>query len=64
MDEWELYDRKKDPLELNNVFNDPDYAEIFKKLQADLINIRKKYKDSDELDRKFIDLYKENGIIK
>jgi len=64
IDEWELYDRKNDPMEMNNVYNDPDYSEIVKKLKVDLVNIRKKYKDSKELDEHFIDLYKEKGIIK
>ncbi len=29
-----LYDRKKDPYQLNNLFNNPDYAEVHKKLEA------------------------------
>ena len=64
VNEWELYDRKKDPLELNNVYYDPEYSEVVEKLKVDLKNIRKKYKDSAELDKHFIDIYKEKGIIK
>ncbi|WP_276166044.1 sulfatase family protein [Zobellia alginiliquefaciens] len=59
VDEWELYDRLKDPKELNNVFDDPEYAETVEELQAKLKELRKKYKDSPELDQKYIDIYKE-----
>ena len=45
IDEWELYDLKKDPDELKNVYNDPEYANIVKKLKAELKQLRKKYKD-------------------
>jgi arylsulfatase A-like enzyme len=59
VDEWELYDRKKDPNEMNNVYDDPAYAEIVVKLKKDLAQLRKKYKDSKELDQKFIKQYEE-----
>ena len=59
VDEWELYDRKKDPNELNNVYNDPEYAEIVEKLHQDLDELRAKYKDSKELDQKYIDMYQD-----
>ncbi|MCB0854402.1 MAG: DUF4976 domain-containing protein, partial [Bacteroidetes bacterium] len=55
--EWELYDRKKDPRELNNVYDDPAYAEVVEKLKQDLQDLRVKYKDSDELDQKYIKQY-------
>jgi len=47
IDEWELYDLRKDPREMKNVFNDPAYAGIVKKLKAELQRLRKKYKDTD-----------------
>ena len=43
-----------------NVYNDPAYADIVKDLKARLAELRVKYKDSEELDQKFIDLYQEN----
>jgi len=46
IDEWELYDLEKDPKELNNVSNDPAYADVVKKLKAELKQLRKKYKDT------------------
>jgi len=57
VDEWELYDRKKDPFELNNVFDDPDYADIVERLKKELADLRVKYKDSKELDQKYIQKY-------
>lgn len=64
IDEWELYDRKKDPLELTSVYDDPAYADVVATMKQKLKDIRVKYKDSDELDQHFIELYKEKGLIK
>jgi len=64
VDEWELYDRLNDPNEMNNVYNDPAYADTVKKLKKDLIALRIKYKDSPEQDQKYIDKYKSAGMIK
>jgi len=57
VDEWELYDRMKDPQEMNNVYHDPAYSEIVKELHIKLDELRIKYKDSPELDQKYIDIY-------
>ncbi len=57
VDEWELYDRKKDPLEINNVYDDPAYADIVADLKEQLAELRVKYKDSEELDQMYIDQY-------
>jgi len=59
VDEWELYDRLKDPKELKNVYNDPTYAALVKDLKAQLTDLRVYYKDSDSLNQKYIDLYKQ-----
>ncbi|MEM9834127.1 MAG: sulfatase [Bacteroidota bacterium] len=59
VDEWELYDRKKDPQEMNNVYDDPAYAEVVEKLHQDLDDLRVKYQDSKELDQKYIDMYQD-----
>ena len=42
---------------MNNVYDTPEYADIVTKLKYDLDSIRKYYKDSEELDKKFIELY-------
>ncbi len=57
IDEWELYDRNKDPREMTNVYDDPAYADIATKLHKELEQLRIKYKDSPELDQKYIDIY-------
>ena len=57
IDEWELYDRKNDPQEMKNVYNDPTYASTVTKLHKELGELRVKYKDSPELDKKYIDIY-------
>lgn len=64
VDEWELYDRKNDPNELNNVYNDPKYAEIVKELRVKLKDLRVQYKDSPELDQKYIDIYNNMKVEK
>ncbi len=59
VDEWELYDRKKDPFELKNVFDDPNYADVVQQMKERLEGLRTKYKDSKELDQKYIKKYEE-----
>ena len=39
---------------MNNVYNNPKYANILNKLKKELVAMRIKYKDSPELDKKFI----------
>lgn len=41
--EWELYDLKKDPLEMHNIFRDPNSKEILAKLKEQLEDLRDKY---------------------
>jgi len=57
IDEWELYDRKNDPQELNNVYNDPDYSEVVVDLTLRLGKLREKYGDSEALDSMYIRMY-------
>ncbi|MBN3520256.1 sulfatase [Algoriphagus lutimaris] len=59
-DEWELIDRKKDPQELKNVYDDPAYAEIRAELHQKLDELRTKYKDSNEVSQGYIDQYLED----
>ncbi len=49
IDEWELYDIKADPDEMKNVYNDPDYFPIRKKLHKILQRQMTYFKDSEEL---------------
>lgn len=45
-DEWELYDMKKDSLEINNVYGDPSYKKVQDTLINELKKQMEKYKDS------------------
>jgi len=54
IDEWELYDLKADPLEMKNVYDDPSYSIIRKKLHKRLGKLMEKYKDSEELAKTFL----------
>ena len=60
IDEWELYDLEKDPHELQNVYNDPEYADVQKMLHEKLSEARTNYGDSDELDQKYLKAYLEH----
>jgi hypothetical protein len=59
VDEWELYDRKKDKLEMTNVYNDDAYQNVVTELKDQLAQMRIKYKDSPELDQEYIEKYKD-----
>ena len=54
VDEWELYDRKKDINEMKSVYDDPAYAEVVKDLKKRLADLRVKYQDNEELDKLYI----------
>jgi arylsulfatase A-like enzyme len=47
VDDWELYDREKDPLETKNFANDPAYAETVVQLKAELQRLRVEVKETD-----------------
>ena len=59
VDEWELYDRKNDLQEMNNIYDDPAYKEVVIGLKLELDALRTQYKDSVQLDQKYIDSYKQ-----
>jgi len=48
--EWELYDLERDPDELRSVYQDPEYAEIRRRLERQLAELRKRYDVADEAD--------------
>ena len=60
IDEWELYDRKRDPREMQNLIDDPAYSAVADSLKIELDELRIKYGDSEELDRKFLQMYLDN----
>ena len=63
VDEWELYDLTSDPQEMNNVYEDPKYADVIAEMKQKLQELRLFYKDSDALSEQYIELYKEKGWI-
>jgi arylsulfatase A-like enzyme len=48
IDCWELFDLKKDPLELTNLYDDPAYAQVVKKLKAELMRLKKEFGDTSD----------------
>jgi hypothetical protein len=55
IDEWELYDLRSDPDELNNIYNAAEFAELKKELHARLDSLMAQYKDSPELAQKILE---------
>jgi len=48
IDEWELYDLKNDPSELQNVYEDPEYLEIRAEMHQELEKAMVKYGDGPD----------------
>ncbi|UBZ08732.1 sulfatase [Salegentibacter mishustinae] len=48
IDVWEMYDLQKDPREMNNIYNHPDYAEVRKELHSSLDSLQQKYNVTEE----------------
>jgi len=45
---WELYDLRKDPKEMNNVYDNPDYAQVKVMMKEKLKALREEIGDTDE----------------
>jgi arylsulfatase A-like enzyme len=56
IDAWELYDLEKDPHELRNVSDDPDYAAVRRGLESELARLQAFYRDSDRSARRFVEI--------
>lgn len=53
---WELYDLEKDPQELNNVYNNPEYKKVQEQMHLKLTELRELYMDdSDSLNQQWIE---------
>jgi arylsulfatase A-like enzyme len=59
LDYWELYDLEVDPTEMNNVYNDPAYAQTRAQLHQKLEDVRAYYGDTDERNQEHLDRYLE-----
>jgi len=47
LDQWELYDLEKDPLEMQNVYGDPAYRKTVEQLKKEMYRLKKELKDQD-----------------
>ena len=45
---WELYDLRKDPREMRNVYGADAYAEITRDLKAELLRLKEEVGDTDD----------------
>ncbi len=45
---WELYDLRKDPMEMNNVYGQPEYAKVTEQLKEQLKELREELNETDE----------------
>ena len=50
IDEWELFDLKEDPHEMNSLYGKPGYEELTAELKQKLKELRVKYKDDNQND--------------
>ncbi|UDQ97626.1 sulfatase [Lentisphaerota bacterium WC36G] len=47
--EWQLFDLKNDPSEMNNIYNDPQYATVIKELKGKYAQLKKHYHVPEEI---------------
>jgi len=50
VNEWELFDQEKDPLQLKSVYDDPAYAKTQAELKAELARLRTLCRDSEDVE--------------
>jgi arylsulfatase A-like enzyme len=48
IDQWELYDLKNDPAEMNNLCNNPDYRDVVQKLKKELKRLQNELADDPD----------------
>jgi len=46
--EWEMFDLRKDPQEMRNVYDDPAYDQVVARLKEQLLELKKQYDDTDD----------------
>lgn len=53
IDQWELFDLAKDPMEMNNLWNDPGYKDVQSMMLKKLAELQVKYKEPDPTDDEY-----------
>ncbi|MDA7528174.1 DUF4976 domain-containing protein, partial [bacterium] len=48
VDEWELFDLEADPLEMTNIYSEPQYQTLVKELKAETIRLQEELKVPDD----------------
>lgn len=48
INEWEMYDLEKDPMELKSVYGDAEYTDVRQRLQTELVRLRRELKVTEE----------------
>lgn len=61
IDEWEFYDLKKDPHEVNNEINNPEYQDKIQQMKKDVQDLRNQYGNSDSLNQFYIQRWLDSG---
>ena len=51
-DEWELYDLKTDPDELNNIYGKPEHAKLQSRIKNRLTKLQSHYEDNSNISEK------------
>ncbi|MCB4797900.1 sulfatase family protein [Neotamlana laminarinivorans] len=64
INKWELYDLEKDPQEMHNLYDNPEYASVQKDMHEQLERMRQKYGDSDALNEENLNRYLNKKNIK
>ncbi|MCB4808939.1 sulfatase [Tamlana sp. 62-3] len=64
INKWELYDLEKDPQEMHNLYDNPEYASVQKDMHEQLERMRTKYGDSDALNEENLNRYLNKKNIK
>ncbi len=54
IDEWELYDMKKDPKEMRNIYNKPEYQQVAADMITLLRQTQQEYQDTDPTEQKLV----------
>ena len=50
LNQWELFDLRNDPHELKNLYSDPRYPSVMKKLKSEMYRLKKALKDENQFE--------------